>query len=749
MDILIVDGSTLYRDIVADGLREFPESRLTHVADGATAMARAAGGGFEFFIIAGKLDDADGIDLAGRLRESGAAAFQPIVVLTGNPSESMAIRAATAGVTEIFRRQDVGELVTYMRRFLDIHRPLPCRVIYVEDAADQRLALTAQMEEWGMRVDAFGAADDAWLALAEARYDLALCDVVLGGRMSGSRFINRIRRQPGETGRMPILAATAFDTPARRIELFHLGVDDYISKPIVPLELKVRMRGLLARRRATEQNRLLLEATALGVTRTDAAGRITSMDDNARRMFRADGDALLGRDAGDCISAWRQDAPGPAGRRRTEGRRCDGTAFQLEMTVVALGGGDEGEGWAILTRDLSDELALQQTLVQAKEHAERAARTKSEFLANMSHEIRTPLNAILGMVHLAKRDGVSGKNAQRLEKAERASQHLLDIVNAVLDLSKIEAGKFILEDRDVDVPGILGDVVSMLADRAGEKGLRLLVGTGPLPVGLRGDPVRLQQALVNYASNALKFTEQGSVTLGAWAVEEAPGEVVVRFEVRDTGVGFSAEDGERLFEAFEQADNSVTRRYGGTGLGLAITRRLARMMGGDAGATSVPGTGSTFWFTARLQRSGASAGPAPAPPSVDAGLRAEFAGRRVLLVEDEPINAEVATELLTDVGLQVVAAADGVEALALAAVGRFDLILMDIQMPRMDGLETSRRIRSLPARGRMPIVAMTANAFAEDRNRCLAAGMDDFITKPVDPPSFYGVVRKWLARSPA
>ena len=747
VDILIVDGSTLYRDILADGLREFPEGRLTHVTDGEAALVRAASTRFEFFVVAGNLDDGDGIDLARRLRESGAAAFEPIVVLTGNPSESMANRAAAAGVTEIFRRQDVGELVTFMRRFLGIHRALPCRVIYVEDAADQRQALTAQMEEWGMRVDAFATADEAWQALAEVSYDLALCDVVLGGHMSGSRFINRIRRQPGETGRIPILAATAFDTPARRIELFHLGIDDYISKPIIPLELKARMRGLLARRRATEQNRLLLDATALGVTRIDAAGRILSMDDNAKSMFGAGREATLDRDVGRYIPGWRGTEPKSTGRRRTDGHRPDGSVFPLEVTAVALADGDDAGGWALLTRDLSDELALQQSLVRAKEHAERAARMKSEFLANMSHEIRTPLNAILGMVHLVLRDGISGKNAERLQKAERASQHLLDIVSSVLDLSKIEAEKLSLEVREVTIGGMLAQAASLLSEPARQKGLQLFVDARSLPANLLGDPVRLNQALLNYANNAIKFTERGSVTLAAEVVEDGDEYVLIRFEVRDTGVGFASEDAERLFEAFEQADNSVSRRYGGTGLGLAITRRLARLMGGDAGAAPNPGGGSTFWFTARLRRGPPGMVPGEAEEeSVEAALRREGAGRRVLLVEDEPINAEVATELLQSVGLEVVSAADGVEALAMAAVGRFDLVLMDLQMPRMDGFETTRRIRSLPNRGRMPIVAMTANAFTEDRARCLEAGMDDFVAKPVDPPALYAAVRRWLVR---
>ena len=385
----------------------------------------------------------------------------------------------------------------------------------------------------------------------------------------------------------------------------------------------------------------------------------------------------------------------------------------------------------------------------AKSAAEAASVAKSAFLANMSHEIRTPLNAITGMSLLIRRAGVEPAQAQRLDKLEAASRHLLSIVDAVLDLSKVEAGKLTLDEGPVDLQVVVSGVVSMVSDRAAAKGLRLHIDVPAEPVQLMGDATRLQQALLNLATNAVKFTAQGQVTVMARVQEQNDDQVVLRFEVADTGVGIAPEALPRLFAAFEQADNSTSRQYGGTGLGLAITRRLAQLMGGDAGAQSELGKGSSFWFTARLKRAPASQAHPTALVTDDAAttIRRHHAGRRVLLAEDDLINREVASALLKDLGLIVDTAVNGREAVALARQGGYALILMDMQMPEMDGIEATRQIREQAGNRERPILALTANAFAEDKARCLAAGMNDFIGKPVMPERLHASLLRWLQQT--
>jgi len=366
----------------------------------------------------------------------------------------------------------------------------------------------------------------------------------------------------------------------------------------------------------------------------------------------------------------------------------------------------------------------------------------------MSHEIRTPMNGILGMAQLLLQPDLTIAEQQEYARTILSSgQTLLSLLNDILDLSKVEAGKLELHQGAFSPVQVLADTVALFTASASQKGLNLAVDRESTAVAglFLGDATRLRQMLSNLISNAIKFTEQGQVSLRCQRQGGDTQQVLLRFEVSDTGIGIEAEALERLFKAFEQADNSTTRNYGGTGLGLAITRRLVQQMGGQTGVESSPGVGSTFWFTARFSLSSAPAAELLPPPGSDKQTATgDCAGRRILLCEDNPINQEVALSLLADAGLQTTVASNGREAVELAAAGGHDLILMDMQMPVMDGLEACRQIRQLPQGRELPIIAMTANAFADDRERCLAAGMNDFLAKPVNPAALYRCLHHWL-----
>ncbi|WP_374437966.1 PAS domain S-box protein [Inhella sp.] len=558
--------------------------------------------------------------------------------------------------------------------------------------------------------------------------------------------------------------------------------------------------------------------------------------------------------------------------REQQLKRQDGTLFWARLTGQFLDAEHPEKGALFIIEDIEQEHAAAEALQQAKDIAESAARMKSEFLANMSHEIRTPLNAVLGMAHLALRTSLTPKQRGYLGSIQSAGQHLLGLLNDILDLSKIEAGKLELEQRPFALDEVLGNLRNLIAGRASAKGLSLLFDVDPeVPAYLMGDALRLGQVLINYGNNAVKFTEHGEIAVRVRCQAREPGRVRLHFAVQDTGIGLSPEQRGQLFQAFQQADTSTTRKYGGTGLGLSIAKRLADLMDGEVGVDSQPGAGSTFWFSAwfaeahgpagrtrpelqglralvavdnaalrsalcrqlhnwgllalpaatadellnlarqapaprwvlldrQLQgRSGAELATAvraldlhPAPqlvllmdpdadpqdtgslpagcaelikpptpsdlldllvsslgaapsvaPAPASGRWAE--GRRVLLVEDNAINRQVAQEMLEDIGCTVVGAEQGEQALQLlASQPAFDLVFMDMQMPVMDGLEATRRLRQNPQWRELPVLAMTANALAQDRDACLAAGMNGFLTKPIDPAALYQALRRWL-----
>jgi signal transduction histidine kinase/HPt (histidine-containing phosphotransfer) domain-containing protein/FixJ family two-component response regulator len=377
--------------------------------------------------------------------------------------------------------------------------------------------------------------------------------------------------------------------------------------------------------------------------------------------------------------------------------------------------------------------------------AQELDQLKTHFFANMSHEIRTPMNAIIGITYLLKRASPTVEQAERLDKIALASRHLLSIINDILDFSKIESGGMSLEQAPFPISAVLDHTRSLIEDGAHAKGLAIDVDYGDCPRWLLGDQTRLRQAVLNYASNAVKFTEHGYIVLRCFLQNQQGDHVTIRFEVRDTGIGIPVDAQKELFKAFRQVDASTTRKYGGTGLGLAITQKLAQLMGGTVGVESQPGLGSLFWFTARLK-------VAKQPEQHETGkaemeLRESHAGTQILLVEDDPINQEIARLLLVEASMKVDVAGDGLQAVNLAKEHHYDLMLMDLQMPVMDGLEATRQIRLLNEAKDTPIIAFTANTYEDDRKRCKEAGMSDFVSKPVDPLELFATILKWLPKA--
>jgi PAS domain S-box-containing protein len=541
--------------------------------------------------------------------------------------------------------------------------------------------------------------------------------------------------------------------------------------------VRLAARDVDERRRVEEElranqelTRLILATASDAFLSADAGGRIVEWNRAAEALLGWGRDEAIGRDAADVVpAAARADfraemgrrlaAAAPPGQDASVGAAVeavllhrDGHQVPVEMTMWALA----GTRFNCLARDITRRKQTERALTEARERALEASRLKSRFLAAMSHEIRTPMNGVLGLATLLLRTSLDETQHRYADGIRIAGEALLTVLNDVLDLSKLEAGRVDLERVDLDLGAVVDEVVALVAASARAKNLPVVGDRADLPAVL-GDPGRVRQVLLNLAANAVKFTERGEVVVRVRAERVEPAAVVARLEVADSGIGIRPEDRERIFDAFTQADASTTRRFGGTGLGLSISRHLVEAMGGRIGVVSEPGRGSVFWCEIPFERAAGRPAPAPsapapsAPASSPAGSASgsdpgKASGRGVVLVaEDNDINQLVATALLAQLGYEADVAGDGRVALDLVSRRRYDAVLMDCQMPEMDGYAATAELRRREAGGpRTPVIALTAGARAEDRDRCLAAGMDDHLAKPLGPAALAEALNRWV-----
>ncbi|MEN9791518.1 MAG: hypothetical protein RLZZ63_1176, partial [Gemmatimonadota bacterium] len=520
------------------------------------------------------------------------------------------------------------------------------------------------------------------------------------------------------------------------------------------LEQVAQLLGAFITQTRTQRTlRALFEQSPDALLVVDGEGLISSANSRAHALFGP----VVGTPLATVLAEaerWRREAhdDGPSPVHEGMARHLDGTTFDAEFTI-ARAEGIQASSDIVSVRDLTERRQHQAAERQiaemqlAVEYADKTSRAKSQFLANMSHEIRTPMNSIIGMSYLCLQGELSDEARDYITRVNRSARDLLTVINDILDFSKIDAGKVELAQVPFAVQASLDQVSSICGHLAREKALRFETRVGPeVPMTVSGDALRLGQILLNLAGNAVKFTERGSVTVTVALVASDAEGVTLEFRVRDTGIGLTPEQIEHLFQAFSQADTSNTRRYGGTGLGLAIAKQLVELMGGRIWVESQVGAGSIFAFTARFGRADEARPPVVhgGSPEEVAAARARLVGARILVAEDNAFNQLVIKNLLSRTGAIPTVCNNGREAIEALRQGPYDLVLMDVQMPEMDGYEATIEIRRTPALAHQRIIAMTANAMAEDRQRCLEAGMDDFETKPIEPDHLYLKLAQWL-----
>lgn len=528
---------------------------------------------------------------------------------------------------------------------------------------------------------------------------------------------------------------------------------------VVILFARIIVRSHISERRKIEHEffkmSVALEHAVDGISRVDTKGRFDSVNKTFAGIVGYDPGELLGQPWQSIIYTNDQDKMMTAyqymltdGKVEAEARgvKKDGTVFYIQLTMVTTH--DENQkfiGHYLFMKDITDAKQEEQELIAARKAALESSHAKSEFLANMSHEIRTPMNGVIGMTRLLADTALAPEQREYVDTIKTSAEGLLNLINDILDFSKIEARKVEFEIVDFSLRALLMDCRNILVHAAASKGIKLELDIAQsVPDNLRFDPAKLRQILINLMGNAVKFTQEGDVNVRVTLQDQAEKWVELRFEVSDTGIGMSTETQKRIFKVFSQADSSTTRRFGGTGLGLSICKRLVEIMGGEIGVTSHEGEGSLFWFTLQMEKGATQVSQPAAKPK---GKLPRFAHEtRVLVVEDNLINQQVAVQMLEKAGIQVDAVDNGLEALTALNEGKYDVVLMDCQMPGMDGYETTREIRKteLNTGRRIPIVAATADAMSGDRQKCFRADMDDYVTKPIDYEKLLETVAKWV-----
>ncbi len=585
-------------------------------------------------------------------------------------------------------------------------------------------------------------------------------EVMLGGDEAAATLrtaMAHAKTNGSHTGEISIRQADGTETPLSQLVVSHAASEGTVEfYAVIARDISERIRGERSIRASEQRFRRVVENLQEVLFETDLTGTWTYLNPAWTGVTGFTVEESLGRDAIDFVhsddcEAYRRRF-GPLLRRQKELSRFEircrtkgGAARWIEVHARRT---EDGDGRPVGTsgtlRDITEQRELSDALVKAGQEALAASRLKSEFVANMSHEVRTPINGVIGLTTLLLDSSLTDDQQYLANGIRSSAEALLTIVNDILDISKIEAGKLSIEPVSFVLRNELQHALEPVAVKAHRKGLTLRLNCASgVPESIVSDPTRIRQVLINLADNAIKFTREGTVTVDVRTGVTAADRPCLRFEVVDSGIGIPAGKLDAIFDKFTQADSSTTRKYGGSGLGLAICRQLVELMGGEIGVKSDPGTGSTFWFELPLMEAVRGSAPAQAFGSRTAPISTGFT---VLVAEDNTINQKVARRFLEKLGCTVEIVESGDEALARVREREFDVVFMDCQMPRMDGYEATRRIRRLPERGNLPIVAMTANAMNGDREKCLEAGMSDYLSKPLQPEALAGVLDRVAPR---